>query len=104
MKVQVNTSRNVEGHEELGRRIEAAVEKALGRFRDQISRVEVHVSDANSHKSGGDDKRCVMEARLGGLPPMVARHRAATVDQAVEGAAAKVQRTIERTLGRLGRR
>lgn len=104
MKVQLNTDSNVEGRDALARRIEAAVEKALGRFSEQITRVEVHLSDEDSHKSGGEDKRCLMEARLRGRPPIAVRRQAATLEQAFEGAAEKLKSAIERTLGRLGSR
>lgn len=104
MKVQLNTDSNIEGRDELARRIEAALEKTLGRFTEQITRVEVHLSDENSDKSGGDDKRCLLEARLSGRPPMAVRHQAATLEQAFEGAAEKLKSAIERTLGRLGSR
>ena len=80
------------------------MEKTLGRFSDQITRLEVHLSDANGRKSGCDDKRCLMEARLRGRPPMAAHHQAAAVAQAVKGATEKLKRSIERSLGRLGSR
>jgi ribosome-associated translation inhibitor RaiA len=63
--------------------------------------VEVHLSDENSHKSGQMDKRCVMEARLEGRQPSAATHQAATLDLAIDGAADKLARMIESTLGRL---
>jgi len=77
------------------------VEEALSRFSDQITRVEVHLSDENSHKSGQNDKRCLMEARLEGRRPTAVTHQAATLGQAVDGAADKLQKVIESTLGRL---
>jgi hypothetical protein len=43
----------------------------------------------------------VMEARLEGRQPVAVTHQAATLDQAVEGAAHKLARLIESTLGRL---
>jgi len=43
----------------------------------------------------------VMEARLEGRQPVAVTHHAPTVDQAVDGAAAKLARLIESTLGRL---
>jgi hypothetical protein len=43
----------------------------------------------------------VMEARLEGRLPVAVTHQAATLDQAVEGAAHKLARLIESTLGRL---
>jgi hypothetical protein len=101
MQVQVNTDRHIEGREALATRVEAAVETALGRFRDEVTRVEVHLSDENSHKGGPNDKRCLMEARLAGRQPTAVTHSAPTVDQAVRGAAEKLARSIESTLGRL---
>jgi hypothetical protein len=41
------------------------------------------------------------EARLEGRQPIAVTHQAATVEQALEGAADKLKRSIESTLGRL---
>ena len=101
MHIQVNSDDSIEGREELATRVEAVVEEALSRFSNQITRVEVHLSDENSHKSGQNDKRCMMEARLENRRPTAVTHRAATLDQAINGAAEKLQRSIESTLGRL---
>jgi ribosome-associated translation inhibitor RaiA len=99
--IQVNSDNSIEGREELATRVEAVVEEALSRFSNQITRVEVHLSDENSHKSGQNDKRCMMEARLENRRPTAVTHRAATLDQAINGAADKLQRSIESTLARL---
>jgi len=101
MHIQVNSDNSIEGREELATRVEAVVEEALSRFSNQITRVEVHLSDENSHRSGQNDKRCMMEARLENRRPTAVTHRAATLDQAINGAADKLQRSIESTLGRL---
>jgi hypothetical protein len=63
--------------------------------------VEVHLSDENGDKGGQNDKRCVMEARLQGRQPVAVTYRAATVEEAVDGAAGELTRLIENTLGRL---
>ncbi len=47
MQIQINTDRNIEGHEELANEVEAALEAAVGRFAHRITRVEVHLSDLN---------------------------------------------------------
>lgn len=104
MKIQLNTDRNVERDESWAQGVESTVEAALARFREQITRVEVHVSDLNSHKFGAADKRCVIEARLAGLQPIAASDEAATVEQAIQGAAGKLVRRLESTLGRLDKR
>jgi ribosome-associated translation inhibitor RaiA len=101
MKVQINTDRNIEGREALAAYVSGVVAEALRRISEHITRVEVHLSDASSHKSGQNDKRCVMEARLEGRQPVAVTHQAATLDEAIDGAAGKLTRLVESTLGRL---
>ncbi|MDP1966431.1 MAG: HPF/RaiA family ribosome-associated protein [Reyranella sp.] len=101
MQIQINTDSNIEGREDLAASVQAVVEGAVQRFSDRITRVEVHLSDENSRKSGHDDKRCMMEARVEGRQPTAVTHRAATLDQAVDGAAEKLKRSLESTLERL---
>ncbi len=102
MQIQMNTDSNIEGREAMATQLSSVVEKALKHVSDHITRVEVQLSDENSDKKGGnDDMRCVMEARLEGRQPVAVTHHAATVDQAVDGAAGKLTRLIESTLGRL---
>jgi hypothetical protein len=78
------------------------VKNALGRINGHIMRVEVNLSDENSDMKGGkDEMRCLMEARLEGYRPIAVNHRAMTLGQAVEGAADKLTRSVENSLGRL---
>ena len=99
MQIQMNTDGNIDGHEALATQVSSVVESALNRLSDHITRVEVHLSDENSEKNG--DMRCVMEARLEGRQPIAVTHQAATLDQAIDGAADKLTKLIESTLGRL---
>lgn len=104
MQVQVSTDRNINGSDSLSERIEGMVGGALERFADQVTRVEVHLSDENSReKAGNDDKRCVMEVRLAGRQPVAVTHHAASVELAVDGAAEKMKRLLDSTLGRRGK-
>ena len=101
MQIQINTDRNIEGREAMATQVSGVVESALSLFSDYITRVEVHLSDENSDKKGGHDHmRCVMEARLEGRQPIAVTHEDATVEQAVDGAAGKLTRLIESTLGK----
>jgi DNA-directed RNA polymerase specialized sigma24 family protein/ribosome-associated translation inhibitor RaiA len=101
MQIQINSENNIDSSAELTRRVEAVVEGALGRFGDRITRVEVYLSQDNtSQKSGGNEKRCVMEARLAGLQPIAVSHQGSSVEQALDGAANKLEKTLKRTLGR----
>jgi ribosome-associated translation inhibitor RaiA len=104
MQIQVHADSSVKAGQHVAAAAEAAVEGAVQRWVRRITRVEVHLSDVNRHKGGAQDKRCVMEARLGGLEPIVVTHTAATLPDAIDGAAAKLQKTLQNTLGRLNER
>jgi len=101
MQIQIHTDHNIHGYESAAASVHTTVENALSRFRTQITRVEVHLGDENAGKRGGDDKRCMMEARLEGHPPIAVTDRAPTIVQAISGAAEKLVHRLERTLGRL---
>ena len=101
MQIQLNTDHNIDSHGGLAVYVNGVVENALSPVSDHITRVEVHLSDESSHKSTPNDKRCVMEARLEGRQPIAVTDEAATLDLAVDGAADKLARLIEHTLGKL---
>jgi ribosome-associated translation inhibitor RaiA len=102
MQILVHTDHNIEGSAELTSHVEALVEDTFARFRERLTRVEVYLADENSSQKAGEaDKRCTMEARLGGLQPIAVTHDASTIDQALYGAADKLEKTIGRHLGRL---
>lgn len=103
MQIKINTDRNIDGNDALAAYVSGEIEQALSRFNEQITRVEVHLSDENSDKKGGKDcLKCVIEARLEGHQPLAATNQATTLNQAVTGAVQKLSRLIERTLGRTG--
>ena len=85
MLVQVHTDPNIESSQTLTSRAESYVTGAIGRYADRVSRVQVHLGDENSHKNGSADKRCMMEARLDGRPPIAVTHFAATLEQCILG-------------------
>jgi len=104
MKIQINTDNHIAGREELAEEAEATVENTLGHLAEHITRLEVHLSDENSDKGGGHDKRCLMEARLEGHQPIAVSDEAETISQAIDGAAEKLKRSLDHTLGRLNDR
>ena len=81
--------------------ITAAVEAGLARFRDRLTRVEVHLSDVNGPK-GGPDARCLLETRPAGTKPVAVTDDAPTPAGAVKGAVEKMQRLLESAFGRTG--
>lgn len=101
MQTLVNTNHSINGSASLNERVETIVANSVDRFADRITRVEVHLSDANGDKHGARDKCCAIEARLGGLSPVFVSHEAPTLLEAIETAADKLERALEHTLGRL---
>ncbi len=101
MKIQFNTANNVSGSEALSTKFSETIEQALSRFNERITRVEVHFTDENGHKSGTDDKRCMLEARLEGLQPIAVTNNAATLEQALTGAITKLKTSLDTTLGKM---
>ena len=101
MHIEMNTDRTIDGHVDLRQQVTEDVEATLARFSDQLTRVEVHLSDANGNKGGAADVRCVMEARPAGQGPLAATHEAATVTEAHRGAASKLSRLLDTRFSRL---
>jgi len=104
MKIQINTDNHITGRETLVAQAEATITDALGHLADHITRIEVHLSDENGEKTGGPDKRCVMEARLEGRQPIAVTDESGSLDAAITGAADKLKSALDRTLGRLTKR
>ena len=101
MLIQINTDHNIEGREALSAHVREVVESALSHISNHITRVEVHLADENGEKSGQLDKRCMMEARLERHQPLAVTFEAATLHKAVDGAADRLARLVEHTIGRL---
>jgi ribosome-associated translation inhibitor RaiA len=104
MQIQVNSGPNVHGGEDVNRRVQEIISASVDRFADRITRIEAHLSDENSAKGGSNDKRCVIEARVAGLQPIAVSHQAESMLLAIEGAAEKLQRALDSSLGRLNDR
>ncbi len=101
MEIQVSIGSDLAGTAAFIERVETIVQAALGRFEHRVTHIGVHLTDENGRlKGGSDDKRCVMEARPAGLAPIGVIHSADSPEQALAGAAAKMERTLRRTLGR----
>lgn len=102
MQIQINSDRNIQADERLAEFVRDTLKSKLERFSAHITRIEVHLSDENSTaKQDGNDKRCLLEARLQGMDPMTVTEHAAVVGQAVTGAADKLQRKLSSVIGKL---
>ena len=105
MKVQVNTSNDIQNKETLERWASEYLGEHLARFEQDLTSIEVQLTDENhSGKGGGDDKRCMMEARVSGREPVAVTNHAANQDLAFRGAADKLAHALDHVFGKLDRR
>ncbi|MGY4490541.1 HPF/RaiA family ribosome-associated protein [Pseudomonas sp. TE3610] len=101
MQIQVNSDNHIQSSIRLEEWVRSTVESTLDRYEEDLTRIEVHLADENGDKPGLHDKRCQMEARPKGHQPISVTHKAATLDQAVDGAATKLHHALEHLFGKL---
>ena len=100
MQIQVNTGNGVENSESLQRWASDHLTGTLERFQQDVTRIEVQLSDENSGKAGAADKRCMLEARLVHHQAVAVNHHGETQDEAFRGAARKLLHALDHTLGK----
>jgi ribosome-associated translation inhibitor RaiA len=101
MQININTDKTIERHQGLDDHVNNVVQAAVLRFKEHITRVEVHLSDDNSQKSADGGNRCLLEARLTGYQPIAVSDHSENLHTAISGAAEKLKRAIDSALGRL---
>jgi len=101
MKIQINTDKNIDGHERLETYFSGELEKGLTRFEEKITRVEVHFGDENGEKFSLNDKRCAIEVRIANLQPVNVTEHADTIEKAFSGALAKVKKILTTTFEKM---
>lgn len=101
MKIQFNTDRNISGNERLEAYVNSLITNDLDRFKDYITRIEVHLSDENGGKTGQNDKRCMLEARIENKQPIAVTSQSSTVEAALSEALDKLKASLETIIGTL---
>ncbi len=101
MKIQFNTDKNISGTEALERYVAEKITDGLGRFDQHVSRIEVHLSDQNAHKTGVDDIQCTLEARIEGSQPVAVTANDADKTKAVDSAIKKMKAALDTKLGKM---
>ena len=101
MQIQVNSDNHVQGSKRLEEWVRTTIESTLDRYEEDLTRVEVHLSDENGDKPGPHDMRCQLEARPKGHQPISVTHKADSLEQAIDGAAEKLEHALEHLFGKL---
>ena len=103
LRIQVNSDNTVVVDADLKRFVKGEVDRILANFTDRLTRVEIHLSDINSVRSGPSDKRCLVEARPAGDTPRSASATANDVPAALVQALRKMRRSLTSFFGKKGR-
>src|ERR1700760_1811352 len=101
MQIQISSDKNISMHKKLSNLIDSDLRRILNRFKNDITRVEVHLSDENGDKSGAQDKRCRLEVRPKRHQSLAVTNDSSDIPTAVTGAASKMVRLLVSTFGRI---
>jgi len=101
MEINVNTDNTIDRHQGLDERVRETVESSIGRFSEQVHRVDVHLSNQNGQKHEDGDNYCMMEARVSGYEPVVVHAHAENLHLSISSASTKLKRALDSALGRL---
>ena len=101
MTIQFNTDKNLTVHKDFGGKLNDVLTNKLSRFSEHITRLEVHLSDENGHKNGQNDKKCLLEARVEGRPPVAVTASAENYEMAVDAAIDKIKSSLDTIFGRM---
>ncbi|AZV25372.1 MULTISPECIES: HPF/RaiA family ribosome-associated protein [Pseudomonas] len=101
MQIQVNSDNHIQSSKRLEEWVRTTIESTLDRYEEDLTRVEVHLSDENGEKPGPHDLRCQLEARPKGHQPISVTHKADSLEQAIDGAAEKLEHALEHLFGKL---
>lgn len=102
MQVQVHADDSIQGGESLAQWAQEEINAKLARLKEYVVRVEVFLTGVDALKTtGGPGKRCVLETRATGRPPIAVNAEAEKVKEAFSAAIEKLKRAVETDLGKL---
>ena len=94
MIIQVNSDDHITNTGEFIKKVSSEAEDTLKRFKNHISRLEIHFADENKGKKGVEDKKCTIELRLNSHHPEAVSYKADTLDTAFKGAIDKAKHLV----------
>lgn len=100
MHIEINYQ-NIKHSDAVDAHVRSQINSTLGRFSEKLTRVEVHLGDVNGHKTGPEDKRCMMEARPAGLEPLVVETHADDLYRAINDASSKLQKVLDKRFAKM---
>lgn len=101
MQILVNTDDHIQGGESLAQWVKDEATTRLARLSESITRLEVFLTDLDGGKSGVNDKRCRLEARVAGRQPVSVTADADKMATAFIDSVDKLMRLLDAELGRV---
>lgn len=102
MQVQVHADDSIQGGESLAQWAQEEILAKFSRLKEHVVRIEVFLSSVDALKdSGAPGKKCVLETRASGRPPIAVNAEAEKVKDAVHAALEKLRRAVETDLDKV---
>lgn len=102
MQVQVHYDATIQGGDSLESWAKEEIHTKLARLKEYVVRVEVFLTGVDALKtSGGPGKKCVLETRANGRPPIAVNAEAEKVNDAFNAALEKLRRAVEADLDKV---
>lgn len=92
-------AKGIDASQSLRDYISDRIDEALSCAQDSIHYITVRISDMNGPK-GGIDKRCQINLKLPGLPAVVVSEVSANINGAIDRAAQRAGKVVERIMRR----
>lgn len=100
MQIQLNSDKHMDRSPGLQEHVERVLAQELKHLAERVTRIEVHFNDESGGKTGDNDKRCQLEARVAGMQPISVEHRASSIHLALNGAAEQLARALQTSQGK----
>ncbi len=97
----VNSDHHITASESLSERVESVVTDTVDRYSDRITRVEVHLQDVNGASAVIGTSAARWKPVWVGVEPVVVTAEGASLQEAIDGAADKLERALEHAIERL---
>lgn len=101
MIITFNTDNNVQGGDAFIAPLRAILHQKFEKYMHKISKIKVHLTDENGSKKGVDDKRCLLEAHIDSMEPIVCMNVAATYEESLSGAIQHLKTSLNKKLEKL---
>jgi hypothetical protein len=98
MQIQLDTDHQIQGSKALETNVDGLITQHLERFFPYLTRIEVHLADANGGTGGTHDRQCALEAHISSGPSVGVSHDDKTVEKAISGACQKMRTRLDSSI------